>query len=83
MKKLSKRKKIAIGVAVGVVLAGGATAIIVHNVKKRDSHCDNMKEALAAQSEYIFALEDFIIDRVGEERFEVLVNGPVISRVIM
>ncbi len=77
MKKLTKRKKIILGVAAGVVVAGGATALIVHNAKKRERYCDNMKDALIAQSEYILKLEEFIIDRISEERFEELIGGPM------
>ena len=81
--KLTKRKKIILGVAAGVVVASGATALIVHNAKKRESYCDNMKDALAAQAEYIFELENFIIDRIGEEQFEELVSCPVLPRIII
>ena len=79
--KLTKRKKIILGVA-GAVIVGGTTAVIVHKVNERKRFYSSMRECILVQSEYIVTLEGYVdtlenivSDIVGEERFNELIGA--------
>ncbi len=79
--KLTKRKKIILGVS-GAVIVGGTTAAIVHKVNERKRYYASMRKCVLVQSEYIVTLEGYVdtlenivSDLVGEEHFNELIGA--------